>query len=349
MEQAPTRRWDWLSAILLFFLMQVAAARLVTTNWAKDLYVAESLAAFGTILGLALGASRFKRRGLFLLTFLYTLVIVVWQISNVSDRRQLLDRLLSVGNILLVSLGEFMSRQPVKDPLFFVAFVALVFWLLCILAGFGLARNGNILVGVIPAGAIVLVVQVYANYQPHSSWWLALYVLFALLLIGRGYYLQSRQAWAQRRVYVNDEAWSNILGSLVTVVAATVLVAWTLPTSISSVQGATDAWTRMTHGIRDRLSNAVTSLNGPNGAPGPDYYGDSLGLGQSAAVGDATVFTVQVLAQPANNPARYYWRARVYDTYDGGGWSLSSSSSTSFRPPASPIRIADTSGRTQAQ
>src|SRR5512142_251679 len=230
MEKAPAHKWDWLTAILLFLLLQVSAARLVTTNWAPYLYFSETLAALGTILGLALGASRFRRRGLFWLTFLYTLVVVPWQLSSASEEEQLLDRLVHVGRILSVSLGQFMQRQPVKESLFFVSFVALVFWLLCILAGFAVARNGTILVGIIPAGAIVLVIQIYANYQPRGSWWLGLYLLLALLLIGRNYYLESEKSWQQRRVFVHDEAWTNILGSLFTVVAAAILVSWSLPT-----------------------------------------------------------------------------------------------------------------------
>src|SRR5512141_3119323 len=133
MEVRSTRGWDWLTAALLFLLMQVSAARLVTTNWAPFLYFAETLAALGTILGLAFGASRFGRTAIFWLTLGYTLVVVPWQLSAASHLKLLQDRLLEVGNILLISLGQFMQRQPVKASLFFVAFVALVFWLLCIL------------------------------------------------------------------------------------------------------------------------------------------------------------------------------------------------------------------------
>src|SRR5512143_444961 len=125
---ALTRKWDWLTAILLFLMLQVSASRLVTTNWAPYLYFAETLAGMGTILGLALGASRFRRSGIVWLSFLYTLFVVPWQISSASKEKQLLDRLVEVGRILSVSLGQFMARQPVKDSLFFVAFVALVFW-----------------------------------------------------------------------------------------------------------------------------------------------------------------------------------------------------------------------------
>jgi transglutaminase-like putative cysteine protease len=347
-ENKLTRNWDWLMGVLVFLLMQVCAARLVTTNWAANLYFSEALAGLGAALGLALGASRFRRSAVVWLTIGYTLTVVPWQISGASTQKLLGDRLQEVGGILNISMWQFLQRQPVKNPLFFVAFVCLAYWLLAVAAGYWAARHRNILAGIIPSGIIVLVVQVYANYQLHGSWWLGLYLLLALLLIGRVYYLESEKVWSQRRVYVNDEAWTNILGGLFTVVAAVILLAWLFPTSISSVQAATDAWTRVTRSMRDRLSNAVTSLNGPYGRPGVNFYGTSLALGQNAAIGDAPVFTVTSVKAP-DSYLRYYWRGRVYDDYSGGQWSTSSSNTLAFSPESGDIRAADTTDRSVAQ
>ncbi|HTP02894.1 MAG TPA: transglutaminaseTgpA domain-containing protein [Anaerolineales bacterium] len=343
-----TRSWDWLTAVLVFLLLQVSAARLVTTNWAAHLYYAETLAALGAILGLALGASRFKRAAVLWLVVGYTLVVVPWQISGASDAESLSDRLQQVGGLLLVSLGQFMHRQPVKAPLFFVGFACLVFWLLSIAAGYWAARHRNVLVAIIPSGILVVVIQVYANYQVRGSWWLGVYLLLALLLVGRAYFLHNEKEWAERRVYVHDEAWTNILGALFTVALTAVLLAWLFPTSISSMQAATDTWTKITRGIRDRLSNAVTSLNGPYGRPGANFYGTSLTLGQDAAVGDSPVFTVNVLDPPASS-LRYYWRGRVYDAYRNGQWSVSPGSTRDFNPTSGNLKVADTQDRTVAQ
>ncbi len=62
MEKSSAHDWDWLSAGLLFLMLQVTAGRLMIANWAPFLYFAETLATLGTILGLALGTSRFKRQ-----------------------------------------------------------------------------------------------------------------------------------------------------------------------------------------------------------------------------------------------------------------------------------------------
>ena len=345
-EQTPARNWDWLTGILLFLLLQVSAARLVTTNWAPYLYFAETLAGFGVILGLALGASRFRRSTAVWLALTYTLMVLPWQMAGAATAKLLLDRLKEVGGVLLISLGQFIYRQPVKDSLFFVAFACLVFWILAVVAGYSVARHRNVLVAIIPSAALVIMIQIFANYQQHGSWWLAVYLLLALLMIGRAYYLQSERVWLERRVFVNDEAWPNILGGLFVIVAAAVLLAWLMPTSISSVQAATDAWTKVTRNVRDRLSNAVNPLSGPYGKPGTNFYGTSLGLGQNAATGDSSVFAVEVLKAPDSN-LRYYWRGRVYDTYSNGQWTTTSASSRDFQPAAGDISIPDIENRSE--
>ena len=95
-EQTPARNWDWLTGILLFLLLQVSAARLVTTNWAPYLYFAETLAGFGVILGLALGASRFRRSTAVWLALTYTLMVLPWQMAGAATAKLLLDRLKEV-------------------------------------------------------------------------------------------------------------------------------------------------------------------------------------------------------------------------------------------------------------
>ena len=341
------RNWDWLSASLLFLLIQVACARLVTTNWATFLYFAQALAALGTILGLALGASRFGRRSMVLLLAGYTVVLLPLQLTGAVTDKNTLDQLAHVGRILLISLNQFLQRKPVTDPLFFVAFACIMFWLISLAAGYWLVRHDNFLVAVLPSSIAILLVQVYANYQPNASWWLAIFILFALLLLGREYYLRNRANWTQQRVFINQEAWSNIFGSLFTTVALAVVIAWLIPTSLSRSQGATDAWNRFTRPLVDRLSNAVKPLQGGYGKASGNYYGATLGLGRDAGQGDQTVFTVQPVNEPASI-VRYYWQGRVYDHYMNGQWSSSPASTFGSHPEDSDLKIPDADSRSAA-
>jgi transglutaminase-like putative cysteine protease len=346
MNRPSARTWDWSSGLLLFLLIQVAAARLVTTSWADYLYYAEVLAAYGAILGLALGACRYAGRILLWFVLDYTLVIVPWQMTGAATSGQLApDRFLNIGGILLNSTNQFIQRQPVKDSIFFVAVVSLVFWIFAISAGYLLIRKSNVLAAILPWGAAILLIQVYDNNNPRASWWLAVFILVALLLIGRHYFLQNRKEWIQKRVFLSGEAWPNIFGGLLTTVGLAVVIAWLIPTSFSSIQAVTDSWNSFYAPIRDRLSNAVTSLNSSSAfGAGGYYYGDSLALGRDASQGDTTVFTVQVLSSPEFTP-RYYWRGRVYDVYSHGAWVDAPTPHLNFQPLDSYLKIPNADGR----
>jgi transglutaminase-like putative cysteine protease len=347
MERPAPRNWDWLSAFLLFLLIQVASARLVTTNWADLLYYSQSLAGLGSILGLALGASRFGRRSAFLLVIAYTVALLPLQLSGAVTDKYALDKLIHVARILLISLNQFLQRKPVADSLFFVAFACLMFWFISLAAGYWLVRHDNIAVAILPSGFAILLIQVYGNYQVHASWWLAIFILIALLLLGREYYLRNKVHWTQRRVFINQEAGSDIFGGLFTTVAIAVVIAWLIPASLSSWQGATDAWSSFTKPLIDQLSNAVSSLKGAYSKPPGNYYGSTLGLGRNAGQGDQAVFTVQVINEPASN-ARYYWRGRVYDRYVDGEWSTSPAVTLGSHPDDSSLKIPDSDNRSVA-
>jgi hypothetical protein len=205
MQKSAARKLDWISAGLLFLLLQVASARLVTTDWAPFLYWTETMAGVATVLGLALGSSRFRRGAVVALAAGYTAVILPWQLTVSSSGDELLERLTQVGGILAVSFSQFLHRQPVKDTLFFLFFVCLAFWLIGLAAGYWLARHGRVLGSIAVAGAALLFIQAYGNYQRLGSWWLALYVLLAVLLAGRMHFVQQKQEWARDGAFVSEE------------------------------------------------------------------------------------------------------------------------------------------------
>ena len=302
--------------------MQMPAARLVTTEWAPFLYWTETMAGMGTILGLALGASRFKSRTAAFLALAYTAVVLPWQLTMYFKDKLLLDRLGGLASTLGTSFQQFMQRQPVKDPLFFLLWVCLAFWVIGLTAGYALTRWRRILVSIVVAGAAIVIIQAYGNYQPRGSWWLAMFVLLAALLASRVHFLDRQADWARTRVFVGEDSGGNILAGLFAMAALAILAAWWIPALPGSVERAAETWNNYVEPIRERLSNAVTSLSGPYGKPGDNFYGGVLPLGQNAAAGDQVVLRVEVLESPGVN-LRYYWRGRAYSDYANGTWSAS--------------------------
>ena len=61
----PVRSWDFPSVIILTLILLTVAERLFATDWAPGLEIALFQALLGVLLGLVLGVSQFKRRGIF--------------------------------------------------------------------------------------------------------------------------------------------------------------------------------------------------------------------------------------------------------------------------------------------
>lgn len=316
-------------------LIQVAAARLMMTTWTPYLYFTQTLGAFGAVLGLALGQSRFRTRTVFWLAAAYTAVVLPWQLTGMVEAEALFgERLASIGGRTWFSLGQFFARQPVEDAILFIALAAFGLWLMGLSAGYFLAREQDYLTAVLPAGIIMLLTQAYDNFLPVRVWALGIYVFLALLLLGRMYFNQNRFQWDRDRVFVTFESRRDLMNTLVTVAAIAVLAAWSLPTSLTSIQSARETWNRVTRPLRERFSNAVAALESPygGGSARGDFYGETLSLGRNASLGDQPVLTVRPDDEGKDVPPRYYWRGHIYDYYSKGRWSTTATSTIEFSP-----------------
>jgi transglutaminase-like putative cysteine protease len=341
MKNSPVR-WDWPAAALVFLLIQVSAGRLVITSWAPDLFITQTSGAWAVILGLALGYSRFRRQVVRRVFLLYTLVMLPLQLTAATAHEEWLwHKLILVGQRLALSAGQFARGQDVEDALFFVAFAVLAYWLMGAAAGYSLARYQNYLMAVVPAGMVMIIVQVYDSYIPVRIWALALYLFLALLLLGRLYLQRNQAEWREKRVFLTAEALEDFQRGLLAVTAILVLVAWTLPPSLESIQTAARSWNELVRPLRDRLEKAVRPLESPQTVRvnnTADFYGPRLSLGQQAARGETAVFNVTV-SSPEAGPPRYYWRAWTYETYSGGQWSNPKAVTTAFRPEQNDLAV----------
>ncbi|HEY9152084.1 MAG TPA: hypothetical protein VIN60_04300, partial [Anaerolineales bacterium] len=303
MKRSFSPDWDWLSAVLLFLLLQVTAGRLIIANWAPFLYFASVLSALGTFLGLALGNSRFKRPVVTWLAIDYTLTVIPWQWTAAVQSDVPLsfrDQLHMLASRLAIASGQFIQRAPVNDSFFFVAFIALTMWIIGLTSGYWLTRHDNLLAAAIPSALVMMIIQVYDDYFTLRSWWLATYLFILLILVGRRYFLRSRIEWRRQHIAVSEDAWPDILNGLAVTALSIVFIAWILPTSLSSLQAASDAWNSISNPIRNRLSNAVVSLQSPYSNGGADFYSDNIALGLHAAQGNQPVFTVKVVSAPTS-------------------------------------------------
>src|SRR5664279_1091978 len=175
-------RWDWASAALLISALFTSSVRLDTTNWTPDLGYVESLAVLGTILGLGLGLSKFKRSGQVWLAVLYTIVMIPTHLSRIiTGEETALGQLASLGGRLAISLGLLFNNKPINDHIFFVTLMSILFWGIGIYSGYQLIRSRDIFKVLLPSTLPILIIQYYDSFTPERIWGLALYFFLALM------------------------------------------------------------------------------------------------------------------------------------------------------------------------
>lgn len=335
----PVRWWDWTSIILLFFLLQTLASRLVATTWTPFLYLAQTASYMAYVLGVALGYSTFSPRLTRWLSLGYMIMLLPLQWTLMIDQSvSLEEQLSSTAGRLFYSTSNFLARRPVEDPIFFVVIMTITFWLISSWAGFTLVRNQNYLRIVVPSAIGILIIQNYDRVAGGRLWFIAFFALMALLLLGRLHFLQNRELWRKRRVFLSPDNSLELSSSMAIAAGLLIIVSWTVPASLSAWNAAIERWEKITEPWRDfseSMENAVSALESPSGGRRGEFFGSELALGRGFPNSDAVMFQVQAPSLPIDQkPPRYYWRGRTYDTFLNGQWVTTGTEREEYIPGA---------------
>jgi hypothetical protein len=326
METSPKRTWDWSVAGLLLVIVLTASVRLAATEWTTHLYFGEAMGVIGACVGLALGVSRFRDRIARWLGLGYTLTIVPWQLMILSESDlKLGERLAELGLRINVALITVSRGQNLDDPILFIALITLTFWLVGLISGFRLARHLDTLTALLPSGLVILIVQIYDSTTPARIWWMAFYLFLSLLMIGRVYYLENHRTWKEKHIFQRPETARDFSSGLMITAALVIMITWILPLSVTSLKAATEFWREFVRPLRplkEEIARALDPLDSPYGARGgkTDFYLESLALGRGLPLSDDVIFRVEAPFDLVNPPPRFYWRGRVFTTYNGTDW-----------------------------
>jgi hypothetical protein len=240
----------------------------------------------------------------------------------------------------------------VDDPLFFVAVMSIAFWIISSWAGFTLVRNQDYLGAVLPAAIGIIIIQNYDHGIPGRLWFLAFFAFIALLLLGRLHFLQNKQSWRERRIFLSPDNSVDLTSSMAIAAGLIIILAWTTPGSISSMKSAVKTWNRVTrpwHEFTERMQNAVSALESPSGGTRGEFFGSQLALGRGFPLSDLVMFDVEVPDLPADQrPPRYYWRGRTYDRFVNGQWYTTGTTREEYSPAVTNPYNVDNEGKTSA-
>ena len=346
-KTSSLRWWDLPAALLLMAALTTAATRLVATHWTRHLEIVQTLAFFGVLLGLALGKSRFSPRIVAFFAIAYGAFAVPQQLGMFL-REDILwsERLSILANRLGVIIYQIVNRETVQDSLLFLVSMAILYWMLSVLAGYTLVRYGNGWQTVLPAGLAMFVIHSFDPLLPRRAWYLAIYLFFALVLIARTTFLQQQNRWQKDRTALPPHLGLDFIRFTILATFVIVVFAWTVPALANAVPAAQEAWQpvrRVWDKTRDHFENVFASLR-PSVLPVSQFYGTSALLGRGSQLSDSQVFQVK---PPPGMPLslRMYWRARTYETYNDGQWLSTINSNYAFNPDEGDLYVPLWQGR----
>jgi transglutaminase-like putative cysteine protease len=345
MKKTPAREWDIYASLIMLIAVLFSAWRLETAGWAEDLDQIRNIALTGYLVGLALGYSRFKKRGVILLALGYMAVMIPWQLMGAiefeNSQNWLLDKLTILFGRLITDVTELRAGRPVEDQFFVVALMCLPYWLASLYSGYNLTRHADFLKTVLPNGALMLIIHVYHYTTKDYSWMFGAYLFLALVLLSRLKYITDRKKWTQARVQVSSESGLDLTNSTVTAAAVLILLAWAIPYILPVTASGREFW-RNTYGElipRDRFDDIFASVDRES-QPKPRNFLTELALGTRTPQSDQVIFRV-FTPESANALPRLYWRGQVYDYYDGNKWLTTGKGESRREPSEGDIPIMD--------
>lgn len=320
--------WDWPTAILVFLLVVVVAARLSVTNWSPNLWMMDVLALSGVVLGLLLGASKFRQRTVFIIGSIYSIFFIFWQSGLIiGGETEWAGRILFIFERLKENLLLFFNNSPVTDSLLFLFLMALIIWTLAMTAGYHASRDGKPWWPIFFLTVLFLIVDYYHPFLRSRNRYTAVYFFLILLLSARLFLGKLRKKWSTESILEDAETGMNLTKWMAVASLGLILIAWNLPILFQVFTPGTAIqrqWERSWQQIRDRLSNAVAGLTNPV-VQVTNIFGENFQFGQKAATGDDLLYSILVPGIGQGEETQYYWKAQSYDQYQFSGWSSSNS------------------------
>ena len=333
MQKSPQQRHDYLTTILLAVIIFTASVRLTATEWTPDLDAIVPITFLSLLLGIILGASRFKKSIVIFLTLICSLIILPIQIINISNKDSLLLRLVDASERLGATFVQLSNKQPVDDHLFFISFLIFVFWIAGVYAGYVLLRYQNLIVALFPSTLIILIVQYYDQTKEPSLWSIGFYFFLILILQVRLNYKEDEKRWKKKNVFVDSGIGLDIAIITLSTVTIIFLLAWSIPSSRTEWAAFSKWWQSAQDSLQNTqryFDNAFAAIEEKPVDDSGDLYKSRLFLGERPYQNEQVLFTVRVLDKKLIQ--RYYWKMRVYDTYKDGYWLHSQDVPNRFIP-----------------
>jgi transglutaminase-like putative cysteine protease len=316
-------------------LYLILAAALDAAGHVENLSIVVPVTAGAFVLGILMSYSRFDGFfalshsmfvGLAWILFMMASAVPAGDISPFlgTGVSELQARVYFVLLRLLDWVDAAFSGAASGDNYVFVFEICFLMWWLTYLGAWAIFRHGYTWRAIVPAG-IVLLINTYFAPQPTTGFLIA-FLIVALLFLVRANLSEQQLRWRDQSIYFSSDIVWDFLRNGLSFTVAIVVLAWVLPGLGRSAQmreflsPVNQSWENTAQNVQ-RL---YQGLNRQSQAVGSSF-GNSLALGGERNVGDSLVFEAQALR------ARY-WRAVVFDTFDGRQWLNTADAEANYDP-----------------
>lgn len=304
----------WFSLIMLATVVYSTIWCVQAVGWVDHLNILTLTTLLGLIAGvIASKQQRIPRLPVHLIAIFLALMIAFWQTAGAYYG----------GDIAMLAHGMHQWFVTViaggtgEDDSIFLFFITALGFLLAYSSAWLVYRTRSPWLMVI-ANAVVLLINL-SNVDTGYIVFLVVFLMASLLLLLRFNLFESTRRWRRQGLrYADDLGWDVMqAGALISI--AILVFSWFLPwgyinDTASQVWNANaNPWVQL-----EDTWNRVISLSGGNIPNNHGNFRDTLVLGGNPNLNKDIVFTVQ------SNDSTQYLESLSYDTYDGRGWSNSS-------------------------
>jgi transglutaminase-like putative cysteine protease len=325
---------DLTALLLVSVVLLMPVLALEAADWPLGLGIVLPVLFLSAVFGLLLARSQYNELFALIASGVYGGAFVLF-FASLSEPGGLLAGINSVFQRIIRWLLDALTGGINQDELVFTMLVAMLFWFLGYSAAWHVFRIDRVWRALLPPGLILVTNSIYYGGDRNLDGYLIVFLFAALLLVVRSNLDAREWDWYVNSVRVPRRVRQQFyrLGAIFALL--TLLGAWIIPSA--DVQERLDQFQEFL--AEEPLTQfsefwnrlfAAGDIQGPTTA---DYYGsDSLQLGGAIQLGNQTVLLVT--APPGR---RYYWRSRVFDTYEGGRWLPAAD--TRLTDPQSPLSV----------
>ncbi|MBN1427939.1 MAG: transglutaminase domain-containing protein [Anaerolineae bacterium] len=314
-------RKDWITLLIVTILLLIPSGAITIPSWADGLQSLSWIVLIAVLVSYLLSISRFSDTAILFMSVVYG-ILIVWSIMAVTlpDAFPFRDRMLEVAFRTAGWIERALGGGISRDNLMFVMLMAGCFWFLSFNAVVNVFRSHRLWMATTPPGLALLINAYYYLGNTHMDIFLIAYLFLTLLLVVRTNIQLRERLWHSMRVGYTPGIHFDLLRGGLTIIVLLLVLAWSLPAASASSRLAS-AWDRSINPwvrVQDTFNRLFNGVQGQGSAA--DYYGGAtLSMGGPTNLGNQIVMYVY-----APRGHHYYWRSKLFDSYENGRWTTSS-------------------------